>query len=399
MSNPGAEPRARPGRAGSRRGPGGRAPGMRGRAERAPHAGGMAAGGLPPPGRRWHPDDHGGRGHTASRAAPHRAGRPRARRRLACLPPATRWAASTPPPWGLPPARPRPPSSSTTIDIKWLTCHADLNRGARATPSAAATTKDVADVDCQGETKDGRAITVKGKVTQEVEGRCVKGDLTAKVAGRTVFRASVLGDCDAPAPTPGPATPPPGGTPPTVTVTVGTGRHGVLPRQVARIAPAGPAPRGPGRQNALSSMRLPDQRDQGEPDRDRRAAGRLPVLQDRLRRHPGDRRRARPRPPWRSATSTPRRPPTSGHPQGPPPRRRRAGRRRTGDPRGRAYARPGRSPARRGRRQRLPDRVQHRQGAGQTVFHAHAHVLGGRGLQRPARITTPHSKATHRVRT
>ncbi|MCX5382554.1 hypothetical protein [Streptomyces sp. NBC_00083] len=108
------------------------------------------------------------------------------------------------------------------VDIKWLTCHADLNRGASATPSAAATTKDVADVDCQGETKDGRAITVKGKVTQEVEGRCVKGDLTAKVAGKTVFRSSVLGDCDAPAPTtPGRTTSHPGGGPTAaVTVTV-----------------------------------------------------------------------------------------------------------------------------------------------------------------------------------
>ncbi|MEU9097181.1 hypothetical protein [Streptomyces sp. NPDC048361] len=104
------------------------------------------------------------------------------------------------------------------VDIKWLTCNADLNRGASATPSAA-TTKDVADVNCQGETKDGRAITVKGKVTQEVEGRCVKGDLTAKVAGKTVFRSSVLGNCEAPAPT-GPATFHPGGATPTATVTV-----------------------------------------------------------------------------------------------------------------------------------------------------------------------------------
>ncbi|MGW2795244.1 hypothetical protein ACWC9H_35715 [Streptomyces sp. NPDC001251] len=104
------------------------------------------------------------------------------------------------------------------VDVKWLTCNASLNSGAGATPSAAATAKQVADVDCQGETKDGKAIAVKGKVTQEVEGRCVKGDLTAKVAGRTVFRASVLGNCTAPAPTTGPTTPAPGGRP-TVTVT------------------------------------------------------------------------------------------------------------------------------------------------------------------------------------
>ncbi|MGW8333839.1 hypothetical protein ACWGLE_38760 [Streptomyces sp. NPDC055897] len=109
------------------------------------------------------------------------------------------------------------------VDVKWLTCNASLNSGPSATPSAGATTHQVADVNCQGETKDGRAITVKGKVTQEIGGRCVKGDLTAKVAGRTVFRASVLGNCTAPAPTTapttGPATPAPGGRP-TVTVTV-----------------------------------------------------------------------------------------------------------------------------------------------------------------------------------
>ncbi|GGY23621.1 hypothetical protein [Streptomyces xanthochromogenes] len=104
------------------------------------------------------------------------------------------------------------------VDVKWLTCNANLNSGPSATPSAAGGPRQVADVSCRGETKDGRPITVKGKVTQEVEGRCVKGDLTAKVAGRTVFRASVLGNCTAPAPTTGPATPAPGGRP-TVTVT------------------------------------------------------------------------------------------------------------------------------------------------------------------------------------
>ncbi|MEU3371533.1 hypothetical protein ABZ734_13790 [Streptomyces sp. NPDC006660] len=104
------------------------------------------------------------------------------------------------------------------VDIKWLTCTADLGHGPSATPSAGSTTRDVAAVDCQGETKDGRPVTVKGRVTAEVEGRCVKGDLTAKAAGRTVLRASVLGDCAAPAPTAGQATPRPGATP-TVTVT------------------------------------------------------------------------------------------------------------------------------------------------------------------------------------
>ncbi|MFG3286687.1 hypothetical protein [Streptomyces sp. NPDC048111] len=106
------------------------------------------------------------------------------------------------------------------VDVKWLTCNANLNSGPGATPSAGATTHQVADVNCRGETKDGRAITVNGKVTQEVGGRCVKGDLTAKVAGKTVFRASVLGNCEAPAPSaPRSTAPAPVGRP-TVTVTV-----------------------------------------------------------------------------------------------------------------------------------------------------------------------------------
>ncbi|MFE4868505.1 hypothetical protein [Streptomyces sp. NPDC056682] len=105
------------------------------------------------------------------------------------------------------------------VNVQWLTCNANLNGAAGATPSAGSTTKQVADVSCQGETKDGKRITVDGKVTQEVQGRCVKGDLTAKVAGRTVFRVSALGNCDAPAPTTGPSAPGPRGNP-TVTVTV-----------------------------------------------------------------------------------------------------------------------------------------------------------------------------------
>ena len=63
------------------------------------------------------------------------------------------------------------------------------------------------------------------RVTRAVDGRCVRGDLTAKVDGKQWFRVSGLGNCDAPSTptrTP-PATwqPPDDGRPaPTVTVTV-----------------------------------------------------------------------------------------------------------------------------------------------------------------------------------
>ncbi|MEU3844171.1 hypothetical protein AB0E88_29630 [Streptomyces sp. NPDC028635] len=103
------------------------------------------------------------------------------------------------------------------VDVRWLTCTADYgDRG--ATPSAGAGT--VVTVDCRGQTKDGRDITVKGKVTRAVDGACVRGDLTAEVGGKQVFHVSGLGNCDA---TPSPVGPPgngPGPARPTVTVTV-----------------------------------------------------------------------------------------------------------------------------------------------------------------------------------
>lgn len=112
------------------------------------------------------------------------------------------------------------------VHVQWLTCTANVGGdGAKSSSarvgSATASTRRVADVDCSGRTKDGRDITVAGEVRQAVDGRCVRGDLTAKADGRTVFRASLLGNCDAP-----PSTPAPdsgkngGGVRPTVTVTV-----------------------------------------------------------------------------------------------------------------------------------------------------------------------------------
>ncbi|MGW2489288.1 hypothetical protein ACWCV9_19030 [Streptomyces sp. NPDC001606] len=106
------------------------------------------------------------------------------------------------------------------VDVSWLTCTGRYGgRGAgAATPSPSET--DVVSVDCRGQTKDGRKITVTGRVTKAVDGACVRGDLTGKVGGRQVFHVSGLGDCDAtPGPTYRPPTYAPGGRP-TVTVTV-----------------------------------------------------------------------------------------------------------------------------------------------------------------------------------
>lgn len=100
------------------------------------------------------------------------------------------------------------------VDVQWLSCTADFGDTA-----ATASANTVATVDCQGRTDDGRDITVTGKVTRAVDGACVRGDLTARVGGKEVFRVSGLGDCDA---TPSPVGGGPGGQQgrPTTTVTV-----------------------------------------------------------------------------------------------------------------------------------------------------------------------------------
>ncbi|MEU9477702.1 hypothetical protein [Streptomyces sp. NPDC048191] len=108
------------------------------------------------------------------------------------------------------------------VDVSWLTCtgaYGSAGRAAGRTPSPSETT--VVSVDCRGETKDGRKITVTGRVTKAVDGACVRGDLTARVGGRQVFHVDGLGDCDAtPGPTYRPPTHHPGGGQPAVTVTV-----------------------------------------------------------------------------------------------------------------------------------------------------------------------------------
>lgn len=107
--------------------------------------------------------------------------------------------------------------------VRWLTCTASYgsarNAGDSGKASPSATERTVATVDCQGQTKDGKDITVTGRVTHAVDGACVRGNITAKVDGKVWFRADGLGDCDA-TPSPvggGPTNGQPG---PTVTVTV-----------------------------------------------------------------------------------------------------------------------------------------------------------------------------------
>ncbi|MEU5597493.1 hypothetical protein [Streptomyces sp. NPDC020298] len=111
------------------------------------------------------------------------------------------------------------------VKVQWLTCTGSYGGKGYTpgkTPSPSEST--VVTVDCQGQTDDGRKITVTGKVTKAVDGACVRGDLTAKVGGKRWFHVDGLGNCDA---KPGPTYTPPvtyrpsNGQPrPTVTVTV-----------------------------------------------------------------------------------------------------------------------------------------------------------------------------------
>ncbi|MDO0933053.1 hypothetical protein QQY66_15635 [Streptomyces sp. DG2A-72] len=83
--------------------------------------------------------------------------------------------------------------------VSWLSCTASFGDGNKAsTPGSSSPTEDaVANVDCQGRTDQGQDITVTGKVTRAVNGKCVRGDLTAKIDGKEWFHVEGLGDCDA----------------------------------------------------------------------------------------------------------------------------------------------------------------------------------------------------------
>ncbi|MFF8030848.1 MULTISPECIES: hypothetical protein [unclassified Streptomyces] len=106
--------------------------------------------------------------------------------------------------------------------VRWLSCTASLGDGGESSSSPRAGGEDtVASVDCEGETRDGEEITVTGKVTHAVNGACVRGNITAKVDGKQVFRVDGLGDCDSTSP-PGVGEPTHRGPDPTVTVTVTT---------------------------------------------------------------------------------------------------------------------------------------------------------------------------------
>ncbi|MER7487323.1 hypothetical protein ABTY20_15720 [Streptomyces sp. NPDC126497] len=107
-------------------------------------------------------------------------------------------------------------------EVRWLSCTASFGDEKRKSGSPRTAGEDtVASVDCQGETQDGKEITVTGRITHAVNGACVRGHITAKVGGKQVFRVDGLGDCDSKSP-PRVGEPTRRGPDPTVTVTVTT---------------------------------------------------------------------------------------------------------------------------------------------------------------------------------
>lgn len=78
-------------------------------------------------------------------------------------------------------------------DVRWLSCTASFGDDQGDKDAAAS-------VDCQGETESGKEISVTGEITHAINGACVRGNITAKVDGKQVFRVDGLGNCDGSSP-------------------------------------------------------------------------------------------------------------------------------------------------------------------------------------------------------
>ncbi|MDH2391273.1 MULTISPECIES: hypothetical protein [Streptomyces] len=95
------------------------------------------------------------------------------------------------------------------FDVRWLSCTGKAAPGIIGSVAPSSSPPAPVTVDCRGETGSGQRITITGKVTREIEGRCVHGELTAKVGRKTVFEATMLGDCGAQPTATATVTPPP----------------------------------------------------------------------------------------------------------------------------------------------------------------------------------------------
>ena len=112
----------------------------------------------------------------------------------------------------------------THARVTWISCAASYN--GRSTPTS--TKPQEVTVACRGKAKEGRDVRIKGWVYGVVPGKCVRGNLIARIDNKVWFHLQVLGNCAAPDPTrtftPAPKEPagqqPEPGTTRTVTKTV-----------------------------------------------------------------------------------------------------------------------------------------------------------------------------------
>ncbi|MEU8823372.1 hypothetical protein [Streptomyces sp. NPDC048636] len=90
------------------------------------------------------------------------------------------------------------------VDVRWLTCNAEMKGGRTAGASASGDANRERDegaetdasVDCRGETGNDKDIRVNGRVTFVRKNHCVRGHLTASVDGHRAFEARVIGECE-----------------------------------------------------------------------------------------------------------------------------------------------------------------------------------------------------------
>ncbi|MEV1019130.1 hypothetical protein [Streptomyces sp. NPDC050264] len=79
-------------------------------------------------------------------------------------------------------------------DVAWISCKGTYTDGS-GTPGSSSPSE--VTVDCDGKTKDGKDITIKGWVYGVVPDKCVRGNLIARVDDKVWFHLQVLGNCAA----------------------------------------------------------------------------------------------------------------------------------------------------------------------------------------------------------
>ncbi|MFI8927523.1 hypothetical protein ACIG3E_07585 [Streptomyces sp. NPDC053474] len=82
------------------------------------------------------------------------------------------------------------------LDVAWFNCTASFVKKDRDGKRKATDEPREAEVDCQGKSEDDKDIVLKGRVTDVRNGKCVRGNLTARVEGKEWFRVDVLGNCE-----------------------------------------------------------------------------------------------------------------------------------------------------------------------------------------------------------